>query len=124
MNVRSIVVNRETYYVSADDNVRQVAYYMSERRIGAVSVLDGETVAGIISERDIMSRVVAKGLDAERTKVRDVMTRELLVAAPDDSNEDALRSERMQVDLSAKDEEIRWLNAYIHFVPPGREGGA
>jgi hypothetical protein len=29
-----------------------------------------------------------------------------------------------QVDLSAKDEEIRWLNAYIHFIPPGQEGGA
>jgi CBS domain-containing protein len=28
----------------------------------------------------------------------------------------------LQIDLSQKDEEIRWLNAYIHFIPPGREG--
>jgi predicted transcriptional regulator len=92
--------------------------------------------------------VVAKGLDPGGTRVREVMTRELLVASPDDSYEDALRKMRqagcrhlpvvegdrlvgmisqrdlMQVDLSAKDEEIRWLNAYIHFIPPGREGGA
>jgi len=28
----------------------------------------------------------------------------------------------LQIDLSEKDEEIRWLNAYIHFIPPVREG--
>jgi hypothetical protein len=28
----------------------------------------------------------------------------------------------MQIDLSEKDEEIRWLNAYIHFIPPVKEG--
>jgi CBS domain-containing protein len=148
MNVRSVVEKRDTYHVGADDSVRQVALYMSDRRVGAVAVLDGALLAGIVSERDIMSRVVARGLDPGVTKVREVMTRELLVASPDDSYEDALRKMRqagcrhlpvvegdrlvgmisqrdlMQVDLSAKDEEIRWLNAYIHFIPPGREGGA
>ena len=28
----------------------------------------------------------------------------------------------LQIDLTAKDEEIRWLNAYVHFIPPAREG--
>jgi CBS domain-containing protein len=28
----------------------------------------------------------------------------------------------LQIDLTEKDEEIRWLNAYIHFIPPAREG--
>jgi CBS domain-containing protein len=148
MSLRSIVAGRETYFVSASDSVRQVASYMSERRIGAVAVLDGARVAGIVSERDIMSKVVAKGLDPAGTKVSAVMSRELFVAAPDDSYQDAARkmqqagirhlpvvegdrllgmvSQRdlLQVDLSAKDEEIRWLNAYIHFVPPGHEGSA
>jgi CBS domain-containing protein len=148
MNVRSIVADREIFYVSVDDTVRYVAQYMADRRIGAVPVLDGERLAGILSERDIMSRVVAKGQNPETTRAGDVMTRELLVAAGDESYEDALRKMRqagcrhlpivekdrligtisqrdlMQVDLSVKDEEIRWLNAYIHFIPPGREGGA
>jgi CBS domain-containing protein len=148
MNVRSIVSARETYYVGADDTVRKVAQYMADRRIGAVPVLAGSRLVGILSERDIMSRVVAKGLSPDQTSAKDIMTRELLVATPDESYEDALRKMRsagcrhlpvvegdrligtiamrdlMQVDLSAKDEEIRWLNAYIHFIPPGHEGGA
>jgi CBS domain-containing protein len=148
MNVRSIVAAREIFYVSVQDTVRYVAQYMADRRIGAVPVLEGERVVGILSERDIMSRVVAKGLDPDGARAGDVMTRELLVASGDESYEDALRKMRqagcrhlpivegdrligtisqrdlMQVDLSVKDEEIRWLNAYIHFIPPGREGGA
>jgi CBS domain-containing protein len=148
MKVRSIVANREIFYVRADDTVREVAAYMSERRVGAVPVLEGTRLSGILSERDIMSRVVAKGLDAQKIKAREIMTKELLVGSPDESYEDALRKMRqagcrhlpivegdhlvgtisqrdlMQVDLSAKDEEIRWLNAYIHFTPPGQEGGA
>jgi CBS domain-containing protein len=146
MNVRSIVAGREIFHVGTDDTVRQAAQYMSDRRIGAVPVLEGARLSGIVSERDIMSRVVAKGLDPEKTKVKDVMTRELLVSPAEESCDDALRkmkqaglrhllvvegdqlmgtiSQRdlMQVDLSVKDEEIRWLNAYIHFIPPVREG--
>jgi CBS domain-containing protein len=146
MNVRSVVADRQTYYVTSDSTVRQVAQYMSDRRVGAVAVVDGQRLAGIISERDIMSRVVAKGLSPDQTKVSEIMTRELLVASPDESYEDALRKMRqagcrhlpvvegdlllgmisqrdlMQVDLTAKAEEIRWLNAYIHFIPPGQEG--
>src|SRR5687767_2764032 len=148
MNVRSVVSGRETYFVGANETVREVARYMSERRVGAVAVLDGQRVAGIVSERDIMSKVVAKALDPAKTKVSEVMSRELLVASPEDSYEEAARKMRqagirhlpvvengrllgmisqrdlLQVDLSAKDEEIRWLNAYIHFIPPGHEGGA
>jgi len=147
MSLRSVVAGRDTYFVSAGDSVRLVAEYMSERRVGAVAVLEGKRVCGIVSERDIMSKVVAKGLDPAKTKVSEVMSRELVVAEPDDSYEDAARKMRqagirhlpvvegdrligmisqrdlLQVDLSAKDEEIRWLNAYIHFIPPGHEGG-
>ena len=143
MSLRSVVVGRETYFVSSTDNIRQVAQYMSDRRVGAVAVLEGQRVCGIVSERDIMSKVVAKGLDTAKTRVSEVMTRELVVATPEDSYEDAARKMRqagirhlpvvegdrligmisqrdlVQVDLSAKDDEIRWLNEYIHFTPPG-----
>ena len=146
MNVRSIISARETYYVSADDSVRKVAQYMADRRIGAVPVLAGNRLAGILSERDIMGRVVAPGLDPDATRVSDVMTRDLVVAGVADSHEEGLRRMKqagcrhlpvvdhdrlvgmvslrdlLQIDLTEKDEEIRWLNAYIHFIPPTREG--
>ena len=146
MKVSSVVDERETYRVVTGMTVRELARYMTERRIGAVAVLDHDRLVGVVSERDIMSKVVAKGLDPDNVKIEDVMTREIVVAAGDESYDDALRkmsqagirhlpvvegdrligmvSQRdlLQVDLSAKDDEIRWLNAYIHFILPGREG--
>jgi CBS domain-containing protein len=144
--IGAVVQGREVFHVGVDQSVREVARYMTERRVGAVPVLDGSRLAGILSERDIMGRVVARMLDPDATRARDVMTRDLVVASSDESYEDGLRkmkqagcrhlpvveSDRLvgmvslrdllQVDLTEKDEEIRWLNAYIHFIPPAREG--
>jgi CBS domain-containing protein len=123
--------------------IREAARHMTEKRVGAICVLEGERLVGLLSERDIMSRVVARGLDPDRTVVREVMTRELVVAREADAHEDGVRKMRqagcrhlpvmrgerllglvslrdlLQVDLDHKVEEIRWLNSYIHFVPPG-----
>lgn len=63
-------------------SVRNAAERMTERNIGAVAVVEKGTLTGVFSERDIMSRVVAKGLNPEATEVSDVMSRELVVAAP------------------------------------------
>ena len=141
-----IVADREVYHIADDQSVREAARYMTERRVGAVAVLTGDRLAGILSERDIMGRVVAQGLDLDKTRVGEVMTRDLVVARAKDSHEDGLRkmkqagcrhlpvvegdqlvgmvSQRdlLQIDLTEKDEEIRWLNAYIHFIPPAKEG--
>ena len=144
--IGSLVADRDVYTLSAEQTVRDAARYMTERRVGAASVLEGTRLVGILSERDIMSRVVAPGADPEATRVADVMTRDLVVADAADSHEEGLRKMKqagcrhlpvvdsgrllgmvaqrdlLQVDLTAKDEEIRWLNAYIHFIPPAREG--
>ena len=144
--IGGIVAGREVYHIADDQSVRDAARYMTERRVGAVAVLTGDRLAGILSERDIMGRVVARGLDLDKTRVGEVMTRDLVVARSKDSHEDGLRkmkqagcrhlpvvegdhlvgmvSQRdlLQIDLTEKDEEIRWLNAYIHFIPPAKEG--
>jgi len=140
--IGTVVKGREVYFLRGDQSVRDAALYMTERRIGAVAVLDGTRLAGILSERDIMGRVVARRLDPDATKVGDVMTRELIVAEVKESHEDGVRKMKqagcrhlpvvdagnlvgmvslrdlLQVDLTEKDEEIRWLNAYINYVPP------
>ena len=145
--IGALVAGRDALYsLAPQQSVREAARYMTERRVGAVCVLDGSRLVGVLSERDIMARVVAAGLDLDRTRVADVMTRHIVEGKADDSHEDGLRkmkqagcrhlpviqgdrlmgmvSQRdlLQVDLSEKDEEIRWLNAYIHFIPPVREG--
>jgi len=71
--------------------VRNAALTMTERNIGAVAVVHSGTLAGIFSERDIMSRVVAKGLDPDQTLVEGVMSRELVVAEPGEDVDQALQ---------------------------------
>ncbi len=71
--------------------VRTAAQRMAERNIGAVAVVDKGRLAGVFSERDIMSRVVAKGLNPDDTSVDAVMTRELVVADPKENVDAALQ---------------------------------
>lgn len=72
-------------------NVRMAAEHMAEWNIGAVAVVDEGRLAGIFSERDIMARVVARGLDPSATNVSAVMSRELVVAEPSELVDSALQ---------------------------------
>ncbi len=72
-------------------NVRDAAQQMSSANIGAAAVVDSGRLAGIFSERDLMSRVVAKGLDPEGTTVGLVMSKELVVANPNEDVDSALQ---------------------------------
>lgn len=55
-------------------SVRHAAVVMAENAIGAVPVTSGGRLVGIFSERDIMTRVVAHGLDTGATAIGEVMT--------------------------------------------------
>lgn len=81
----------EIIYVTKGTPVSEVASLLAEQGIGAVPVLDGERLAGIFSERDILVRVVVAGKDLARTKVETVMTRKLVTAGPSDSPDLCLR---------------------------------
>jgi CBS domain-containing protein len=140
--IGDIVRDREIYFLRGEQTVREACRYMTEKRVGAAAVLAGDRLVGILSERDVMGRVVAAGRDPDAVRVQEAMTRDLVVASVGDGHEDGLRKMKqagcrhlpvvdgdrlvgmvaqrdlLQVDLSEKDEEIRWLNAYIHLVPP------
>ena len=62
--------------------VLQAAVEMNTRRIGALVVMDGEKIAGIFTERDIMNRVVAAQRSPAETTVADVMTSEIVCCEP------------------------------------------
>lgn len=74
----------------SSQRVRDVARMMSKANVGAVAVLDAGRLVGVFSERDIMSRVVAEGLDPEKTTVDKVMTKNIVVAEPRESIDSAL----------------------------------
>ena len=139
--------HRDLYSVSADDSAHNAARYMTERHIGAVTVVDGERVIGLFSERDLMNRIVAEGRDPRAVAVREVMTTDLTTGSPNESYEEGLRKmqharcrhlpiveednfiglislrDLLMVDADEKAEEIRMLNTYIHYVPPGLAKG-
>ena len=64
---------------------------MVREKIGALLVCEAnQVIVGIVTERDLTRRVVAKGLDAKKTPITDIMTANPETLAPDDSAGDAL----------------------------------
>jgi len=64
---------------------------MREAGIGNVVVLDGETVCGIVTDRDIVVRGIANGRDPRSTTLADVCSRNLTTLSPEDQIETAVR---------------------------------
>jgi CBS domain-containing protein len=85
--VYDLVKNREIYQASETQTVLEVARSMVERNIGAVPVCREGELVGIFSERDLMRRVLVEGLDPAKTRIANVMSRELHMVAPGDSVE-------------------------------------
>ena len=79
-----------THRLPASATVRDAALLMSDKSVGVVLVVDGETLCGIFSERDLTSRVVANGLNPAQTPLREVMTAEVVTIRPDGTAEEAL----------------------------------
>ena len=72
--LRDVVKDRKLYSVEATRTVLEAARFMMEHNIGALPVLRDGELAGILSERDIMNRVVAVGRTPGTTAVSEVMT--------------------------------------------------
>ena len=95
--VGDIVANRPTYFVLESDSIQEAARYMREYEIGAVPVLEegyqsGVFVdqVGVLSQRDLTTKVIAEGLDPAATSVGDVMTTKVAVLEPDNTCAEAL----------------------------------
>jgi CBS domain-containing protein len=72
--VRSVMQRRKVLKAPPETLVSKAAKLMADKNVGAVMVVEDERLVGIFTERDIVFRVVAQGLDARTTRLADVMT--------------------------------------------------
>jgi len=77
---------------TADTPVKAAVAAMSENNFGSVVIVDADSrVSGLVTERDIMKRLVNEGRDAGKTNLADIMTSDVRVAHPGDEVVDWLR---------------------------------
>jgi len=68
----------EVFAIGPDSPVIDAIRLMAEKRIGAVLVMDGGRLVGILSERDYARKIVLEGRSSKDTPVRDIMTAEVI----------------------------------------------
>jgi CBS domain-containing protein len=90
--VGSILKDKGTrvWSVSPDDSVLEAIRLMADKGIGALLVIDGEKLVGIISERDYARKVVLQGRSSKDTRVRDIMTSQVRFVGPAHTVDDCL----------------------------------
>jgi CBS domain-containing protein len=138
--LREVMREGFLFVVQRPATVREAARIMSENNVGIVAVLEGDRLVGVFSERDVVQRVVHRGLDPARTAVGEVMTTNLVVADADDDYQTAMHKmdhanirhlpvvsgerllsmlsirDLMRVDLEDKGAEIQHLQEYLYRV--------
>jgi CBS domain-containing protein len=77
--------------IGATATVVDAARLMREEHIGSLPITDGEQLVGMITDRDITTRVVAEAADPKVTSVGDVYSRDLVSLEPDNDLQEALQ---------------------------------
>lgn len=92
MFLKELVAKRERIVsVSEVDSVRAAVLAMTKANVGCTAVLSGHRLVGILTERDLVRRVLIKGLNIDQTPVSEVMTTKVIVGMADDRTGNAAR---------------------------------
>ncbi len=81
----------QVWFIGTDATVFDAIRWMSEKNVGALLVIDGGELLGIVSERDYTRKVILKDRSSKQTKVREIMTTDVIVIPPDTTVETAMR---------------------------------
>jgi CBS domain-containing protein len=88
-------MTREVVTCTSESTIVEVAQLMKEEDIGPVLVVDNEqsrTLVGIVTDRDIVLKVIAEGHDPKTTRVGDVMSKKLVTCRADDDVDVAMQA--------------------------------
>lgn len=85
------ICTRVTYTASSEEPARNAAMRMQDHGIGTLAVVDRDNRAvGMVTDRDLVLRCVAEGLDPDRTPLRDIMSSPVCAVTEDTPIESAL----------------------------------
>lgn len=80
-----------THSISPNSTVFQALEMMFEKNIGAVMVTENEKILGIFSERDYARKVIIKGRSSRTTRIREVMTLNVITVSPNSGIDDCMQ---------------------------------
>jgi CBS domain-containing protein len=83
--------DRAVFSVGPEAPVLEAIRAMAEHHVGALLVMKGDVLAGIVSERDYARKVILRGRSSSDTPVRDIMTFPVLTVSPDTSVEQCMQ---------------------------------
>jgi CBS domain-containing protein len=90
LRVEDVMV-REVIKIEGNVTIKEAAKLMNKHEIGCLIAVEKGKISGILTERDLLKRVVAKAKDASKLRVRDVMTSPLIVTEPTMDLSEAVR---------------------------------
>ncbi len=76
----------DIWSITPDGTVFEAIKMMAEKEVGALLVMTGEKLVGIVSERDYARKVILKGRSSKETSIQDIMTTNVVYASPDQNH--------------------------------------
>ncbi len=89
--IPDVIRGRQVVYLGGQATARQAAKLMRKHNVGAVLIIEDEALKGILTVNDMTYRVIAKGLDPDKTLLGEVMTPDPDTVSSDTTAIDALR---------------------------------
>lgn len=83
-------MKRNIVVVRPEDSIKEAVRNMASKNIGCLVVVDKNKPVGIMTERDVIKRIMANGVDTEKTRIKEVMTRKIISLSSDRSIKEAV----------------------------------
>ncbi len=90
------VMARRVFLVEANSSAKNAARMMNKFSVSSLIVSSEGDIVGIVTERDILARVVASGQNPEEVTVREIMSEPIIVVNPDTPLEQAMQTMLME----------------------------